>query len=116
MLLLLACNKPMVATTADANTAALHTAHMHRTVLRLLPLTLPIQDLCPLPNYFAPVRLEALANAMALNNKINKEVDEERAAAGGNNNGSLSNSGSDDEEDDDGTCRTIIMRVASLRT
>jgi hypothetical protein len=46
---------------------------------------------------------------MALNNKINKEVDEERAAAGGNNNGSQSNGGSDDEEDDDGKCKIVIL-------
>jgi hypothetical protein len=70
-----------------------------------------MQDLCPLPNYFAPVRLEALASAMALNNKINKEVDEERAAAGGNSNGSSLNNGSDDD-DDDGTCRIILAQRA----
>jgi hypothetical protein len=88
---------------------ALHITHMHCAVLYLLRFTLSMQDLCPLPNYFAPVRLEALASAMALNNKINKEVDEERTAARGNNNGSQSNGGSDDEEDDDGKCKRIKL-------
>ena len=40
------------------------------------------QDLCPLPNYFAPVRLEALANAMAFNNQNNKELEAEASVQG----------------------------------